>query len=700
MSASTQSRADHTSGQAAHREPGKGSHSFRIDIQGLRAVAVLLVVLYHVGGIGVSGGYVGVDVFFVLSGFLITDALLRELRRNDRISLTAFYARRIRRLLPMATLVLVTTLAIARLWGSVFQIPDIARDAFFVAIYGINYGLAAEGINYQQAFGPPSPLQHYWSLAVEEQFYVLWPVLIALCAVMFRRWRAGRTAFLTLLVTAICGVSLAYSITTTATNAPLAYFSLHTRAWELGVGALLALGASWLARIPASPATTVGSWVGLAAILWSGFTYTDETPFPGSAALTPVLGTAMVIACGFNAGSFSFTRAVRGRMLQGIGRISYGWYLWHWPFLILAPMLFGRPLLWWENLQLVALALWVSVLSYWILEGPALRMRLLRLRWFLAGISMASVTALAGGVLLVTVPSLVGSGSAAAAITLGEGDRARIKQAVIDGTTLTKAPSNLTPSLEQARDDQPASTRNGCHADFKVIGQGLCEYGDPAGDRTMVLIGDSHAQQWLPGLDAAAKKENWKLVSWTKAACSIADREIFSSELNREYAECVQWRERTIRRVIRLNPDRVVVSQSDLVPGTRVGNTDWAEATAATLRKLQDANLEVTYILDTPGPPSSMPDCVAEHLEDVGACGFPREKAYAYEGRHEAMAQTLTQAGVSTVEPIEWFCTNTDCPPIIGRYLVYRDDSHMSTSYSEWLAPFLGNLFTEEKAAA
>ncbi|MGL5857635.1 MAG: acyltransferase family protein [Angustibacter sp.] len=684
---------------------------FREDVQGLRVVAVLLVVLYHVGGVGISGGYVGVDVFFVISGFLITQALVREAQEHGRVSLSRFYARRIRRLLPMATVVLVTTVLVARLWGSVFQAPDIARDAWLAVVYAINYGLAAEGVNYQMAAGPPSPLQHYWSLAVEEQFYLVWPLVVGAVAMVLRRRRAALRAVLVVLVVAVCAVSLAASITTTASNAPLAYFSLHTRAWELGVGALVAIGAPVLRRIP-GPAGWVMAWVGLAAICWSAFSYTDETPFPGTAALVPVLGTALVVVGGFPAtggarpggrrpavgsalggGAASVTRLVRGRLVQGLGRVSYGWYLWHWPVLVLAPALFGRRMQWWEDLQLAAIALWLAVLSYWILEAPALRLRLRRLRWFVAGLGLSLTAAATAAVVIVTLPSLVGGGRAVAAITLDGADTQRIAQAVAGGTSLSAVPSNLMPSLEQVQHDQPASSKNGCHADFLLVGQGVCRFGSARGAKTMVLFGDSHAQQWLPGLDAAARQERWRLVSWTKAACSVANYLPFSPELNRPYTECAQWRDLTIRRIIRLRPDHVIVAQSDLVPGTRLDDGQWAELTVATVQRFRQAGLRVTYLLDTPVPNGDAPECVAEHLADVGACTVPRDQAYPYPVRHEMIARSLAAAGIPTLEPVDWFCTATDCPAVVSRYLVYRDESHISTSYSAWLAPLLRSLF-------
>jgi peptidoglycan/LPS O-acetylase OafA/YrhL len=662
---------------------------FRPDIQGLRAVAVLLVVLYHAGVPGITGGYVGVDVFFVISGFLITGKLVREAAANGRISFLSFYAGRIRRLLPAAAVVVLATLGAARLWGSVFQIRSVGWDAVLTAVYGINYRLAENGVNYQQADGPESPLQHFWSLAVEEQFYVVWPPLVGLCVVLARR-RFGW--LLTVVLVAGCTFSLFLSVTVTGTNAPMAYFSIQTRAWELGAGALLALVGGRLTRVPtwlSAPA----SWAGLAAIVWSAFAYTDETPFPGTAALVPVLGAVAVIAAGCAPAGRSAEVLLGLRPMQGIGKVSYAWYLWHWPMIIMVPLMFDRTFAWWEKLEIATLGLWLAVLTYWIVENPTAHSRLRRPAWLGVGLSLSTAIAVLGAVLVVTVPALVGGGAATSAVALAGPDVMAVRTAVAASTRTAAVPSNLQPSLGAAADDQPVSTKDGCHADILQVEQGSCVYGDPAGRRTVVLFGDSHAQQWLPALDAAAKQNHWRLVAWTKAACSIADYDVYTSQLQRRYTECVSWREATIKRMTAKHPDLVVVSQSDTVPAERVGNREWGDDTATTLRRLKNADIPVTYVMDTPYPGVDVPECTARHLGDVGACTSKRKLAWPYDGRHEALAESLAANGIATVEPIDWFCTANDCPAVVGNLLVYRDSSHMSTAYSAWLAPMLAPLF-------
>ena len=602
----------------------------------------------------------------------------------------AFYAGRIRRLLPPAALVLVVTLVVARLWGSIFQLADTAWAAVFTAIYAINYRLAAEGVNYQQAGGPESPLQHFWSLAVEEQFYFLWPVLVVLCGLAARR---RLRVLLACVLVVVCAASLNWSIVETAANAPLAYFSLHTRAWELGLGALLAVAGARLVAIPGWAAVVL-SWAGLGAILWSGFAYSNETPFPGTAALVPVLGAAAIIAAGCRTAAGTAEVVLRRRPMQGIGQVSYGWYLWHWPMVTLIPLMYGRRFEWWEKAELMVLGLWLAVLTYWVVESPV-RFRRLRVSiWMRTGAVLSTAVVSIAALILATLPSLVGGGAAAPTLALQQADITAVQAAITSGNLQSSAPSNLTPSLAEISADEPVTSGDGCHLGYLQTEQTKpCVYGDPAGTRTLVLAGDSHAQQWFPAFEAAAKQHHWRLVTWTKAACPLAAHDVHSSDLRRPYTECTTWREGIIQKIIGLRPDIVVIGQSDSVPGDEVTNVDWAESTVATIRRLQDEAIPVAFMLDTPYPGRNVPECIANNLDDVGACTSRRDAVWPYHGRHETMVETLAVAGVTAVEPISWFCAGPDCPGIVNGMLVYRDESHVSTAYSAWLAPMLAPLF-------
>ena len=449
--------------RAAAPEPRR----FRPDIQGLRAVAILLVVLFHAHVPRVTGGYVGVDVFFVISGFLITGQLLRQVHDRGRIRLLSFYAGRMRRLLPPAALVVLATVVGARLWDSIFHVHDVVTDAFYALSYGINYHLAAIGTDYQHANGPVSPLQHMWSLAVEEQFYLVWPVLLGICVAVGRRhWRATVGVALV----AVSAVSLWLSVTQTVAQPQFAYFGIHTRAWELLLGALLAYGAGVVNRLPGVLAVPLG-WAGLAAIVVSAFVYDDTTPFPGTAALLPTLGAAAVIAGGMLARRRGAEALLALRPLQGIGNVSYGWYLWHWPMVVLIPLAVGYQLAWPYLVNFSVLALWFAVLTHYLVERPTRHSRLSLPAWLGAGaLTSGAVAALAAAV-LVTLPAFVGTGAAAQAIRLRSADSHAVQKALLEGLSTHTAPRNLRPQPVHAAADQPITSADGCHAAYTQIQQ-------------------------------------------------------------------------------------------------------------------------------------------------------------------------------------------------------------------------------------
>ena len=345
---------------AAIRAAGP-SLSYRPDIEGLRAVAVAAVVLFHAGVPGIGGGYIGVDVFFVISGFLITSLMMREVATTGGLSLLRFYGRRARRILPASSVVLVTVILAGYHWLGFLRGDEIASDGRWAALFASNFNFAAQGVDYLQSQAAPSPLQHFWSLAVEEQFYFVWPAVLVL--LLWLGLRHTTPAVLGLGVAA----SLACSIGETGTT--WSYFSPATRAWELGAGCLLALAGDRLARIPAGLAAALAG-VGLAGIVVAALSFDDGTPFPGCAAALPVLSTVLVLAG-------------RGDALLGVapmrwlGRISYPLYLWHWPVLMIAGQAFG-PLDGPARAELVLVSIGLAVLTYALVENPIRRSGRLR----------------------------------------------------------------------------------------------------------------------------------------------------------------------------------------------------------------------------------------------------------------------------------------------------------------------------------
>lgn len=655
--------------------------NFRSDIEGLRAVAVLLVVLSHAGVPLLAGGYVGVDVFFVISGFLITSLLLREAAQG-RISIGRFYARRALRLLPAAALVLVSTLIAAKLWLPAIRIGELSKDALSAAGYVANLRFAETGTDYLNADAPPSPFQHFWSLAVEEQFYLIWPILLLLLPV------ARRKPVLVGLVLA----SFTIGVLETARSAPWAYFGPHARAWELGVGALLAVfGTRFRSRL-------LGG-AGLVAIVAAAFWFDDSTAYPGMYALLPVAGAAAVLAGGCT--------PLAARPLQAVGRLSYGWYLWHWPLLLIGPAALGvessLPL----ALGLAAAALGLAWVTYHLVENPLrhqprLRARPVRALGLGAGLS-AAVAATA--VTIALLPHLVPAGAAIrdlrAAAARAADPYALITRTVRASRATTELPANLAPALTAVNADKARVWADKCHVEADaVVAPTGCVYGDPASKTTVVLFGDSHAAHWFPAVERLAIDHHWKLVSLTKSSCSAADLRLWLGGRNREYTECAKWRASAMARFKALKPALAVIGSSfnyrtmDTVTDEAA---QWQAAWQRTFGGFTRMGARVALITDTPYFAERVPICVARQarLKRINRCGVTVTSALRGPAQRVALGR-IDDPRVTLIDPVPWLCTATFCPPVIGNVLVYRDSNHMTTTYAQTVAPLLDDALTKE----
>jgi peptidoglycan/LPS O-acetylase OafA/YrhL len=676
---------------------GRARPPVRRDIQGLRAVAVTLVVLAHCGVGTFAGGYVGVDVFFVVSGFLITSLLLGELAASGRVSVRDFYARRALRLLPAATLVIVATLVGSRQWLSKVRFTEYAGDALASGLYAVNFRLAKSGTDYLNADNPPSPFQHFWSLAVEEQFYVVWPLLLALA------WRAGRRwgrplATPAVVLAALCLLSYRMNISLTAGSPSWGYFGTHARFWELGAGALLALNARRLRQLPAWAAAAV-TWAGLAGVLLAAVRFDANTAFPGRYALLPVLGTVLVLAGGSGATPVRYGAGLllaRGPAVR-LGGLSYGWYLWHWPLLVLGPAALGRPLGVRLGLALSAAGLGLAWATLRLVENPvrfhasfrARPWRALRLGGALS--AGAAVVALTASLFPPTVSAGGRAPDLARELTTATAPELRLEQLL--AASGGKLPSNLSPPLADVKPERSAVFRDGCHVEYGAthVPARNCAYGDTSADRTVVLFGDSHAAQWFPALDRLGRERGWRVVSFTKAACKAADVTIIAR--GAPYIACDTWRQDALGRIAALHPDLVLVSaadQGDPVDPERDLREQWAEGFDKTFAALRADGARIAAVLDTPTPKSDAVDCAAGHALALADCAEPRDRAL-HGTRRLALTDAARAAGAALIDPAPWLCAPDGiCPVLAGNTLVYRDDSHIAEGFAAALAPVLG----------
>ena len=509
-------------------------------------MAVLLVVFYHAGLNGLSGGYVGVDVFFVISGFVITGLLLRERGTSGRTSLIGFYGRRSKRIIPAATLVIVVTVVMAYSRVGVVFGNQAAIDARWTAVFLANFHFASIGTNYLTAQLPPSPLQNFWSLAVEEQFYLVYPTVFLLIAAFRTRMSLHARLFLCLVV--VIFVSFTLSVVQTTSNPTVAYFSPFTRAWELALGALVAASTQWLFTVPKAVGAAL-TWIGLAGIAYGAIEFNSATAYPGYLVAIPVAGAALVIAGGTRSPRWAAESLLRRGPFQWFGKLSYSIYLWHWPLFVIAADAAGTSSLpFHRNVIWLALALIASVISFYLIENPVRHARFSRNGpWTPIGLG-AVLIAVSLLVATVEIDFHTASMSSTPAQTSGSKDSgatvaattADVEQAVRVSTTIKKLPADLTPPLSDVRSSWGGPPGQ-C---WPAVGQTsipACMFGDPSGTHTMVVYGDSHAGMWFQTLNSIAKSIGWRLAYLGKPWCPASSLPYPNPSGSGEYSACDEW---------------------------------------------------------------------------------------------------------------------------------------------------------------
>ena len=598
----------------------KPSNNKILEIQGLRALAVFLVLAFHAKFI--PGGFIGVDIFYVISGFLITGLLLKELSTTGRISVKAFYLRRSKRLLPAAFLVLFVTALFAWLLLPPNARGSIGRDLIATTFYISNYLFAWWENDYQNLNATPSPFIHYWSLAVEEQFYILWPLIL----IALTKLKSARKFLVGFSLVTITSFALGVWLTIVA---PIwAFYSLPTRAWELSVGALIALVPSLRRKIPLIALT------GLASLAVSAFWFNENTAFPGFYALVPVLGTGALLST-IGAWPKPLKALATNRLSIWLGKISYPLYLWHWPALVLPIAILSRDLDLGERLAALLVTVILADITNRYVEEP-LRVK----SFFPRRVVLSTVGAMA-------IATLVGFGIS----------QSTTSSILIDGKQVTIA------SIET----RPAPYSDGCHLNYLQSLPPLCEYGELNSNITVVLYGDSHAVQWFPALEKLAREKGFKLVSLTKSACpSIAVVRESVDAFNMR--NCAEWRANAIARIVSAKPDLILLSSFEhyAPPGNIESvNQWWGDGSLQTYETLSSLTPQIIYIQDTPLPKRNIPDCLASTSED---------KCLA--SKRHGLPQV---AKFEIVDPSEWLCDEL-CRGIVRGNVAYRDSSHISVA--------------------
>lgn len=688
-------------GHGSKRKPKGATSHFRGDIQGLRAIAVLAVVADHLFH-WPSGGFIGVDVFFVISGFLITGLLLREHERTGTISFRGFYERRFKRIMPAAIAVLVVTACASYFLIGVDRFRETVWDSLWGLFFVANWRFAAQGTDYFQEGLPPSPVQHFWSLAVEEQFYLVWPwLMLGLLALGVRRFAWGpaqRRAAVAVAITVITALSFAWAMSESVNNATVAYFSTGSRAWELGVGALIAVIQKRL-MIRQVAIRTLLAWVGVAGIIYSLFAVPQSGGFPAPWAALPVLSTALVLLAGIG-GDQPYVWPLTNRFSVYIGEISYSLYLWHFPVLVLMVALFptDQPLYYMACLVMMFA---LSIASYHWLETPARKGRWFPKRgslpessrhgWQITGLAALTIaaTTVVGAALVPFKPPIESATFVPSALAVtGEVSAAQKCLGAASKDPALECPAFLGESIAP---DPAAMAKDTAGAFDCWIEQGApmkaCSYGtDRPGVKKVALLGDSHAAMLLPGLMTQLAAANWKLDSYVGWGCQWMATGT-GSECN-DAMESIQERLTT-------GPQYDLV----LVTGARhktATDKDWVSRQyAAAWAPVAARGTQIVVIADNPGVTDAALQCVSRLGFSVkdNTCATPTAEAFGVTDPLVEAAAMVPDAKLVDMNSI--YCDESKCPVVIGNVIAYRDTvGHITGTFSKTLAPYLVSSIT------
>lgn len=638
---------------------------YRADIEGLRAIAILLVVAVHAGVPWFSGGFVGVDIFFVLSGFLITGLLVEEVKDTGRLHFADFYIRRLRRLLPALIVMLLVTGEAATLLLAPAEQRDQASAGAMAAFWLSNIHFAFASLDYFAPGTETNLFLHTWSLGVEEQFYLLWPALLV--------WLLGRdgdkgVSRLKVGMFAIIATSFAVCVLLTYKAPQLAFYMMPLRAWQFSAGALVWLyfkrsekvQSGTIAESP-NPSRWTG-WLGLAMILAAAVAFDSKISYPGWYAIIPTLGTVLIVIAGSYHSVYSVSKLLSWRPLQAIGRISYSWYLWHWPLLLLGHALTGSDAaiyrFFWVLLSLV-----LAVFSYGCIEAPIRHQSW----WLLRG----RATLLYAVALMILVNALCIRWYNQASLQMQGAEQRR---------------------YALAHGDAPVIYGMGCDDWYHSDQVRICAFGPKAAVHTVVLLGDSIAGQWFPAVATVFDKLGWKLIVLTKSSCPMVDVSFFYERIGRNYSECSTWRASALRKIAAMKPDVVLMSTVSI---NNFSQSQWVHGSESVLRSIAPSSGHIYILRGTPHLLFDGPDCLAAQslrpawLGFKDACSGSSADQHADNVYHWLQQASSQFVNVTTLDMSNFICPQGKCSAERNGVIVFRDSQHMSAKFAKSLAPAL-----------
>lgn len=640
---------------------------YRADIEGLRAIAILLVVAVHAGVPWLSGGFVGVDVFFVLSGFLITGLLVQEVKRTGRLHFVDFYIRRLRRLLPALIVMLLVTGEVATLLLAPAEQRDQASAGAMAAFWLSNIHFAFASLDYFAPGTETNLFLHTWSLGVEEQFYLLWPTLLV--------WLLGRdgdkgVARLKVGMFTVVAISLTACMVLTYKAPQLAFYMMPLRAWQFSAGALVWLYFKRSKKLESGRELIGASenlnrltgWLGFAMILAAAVVFDSKISYPGWRAVIPTLGTVLILIAGSYGSLYSVSALLSWQPLQSIGRISYSWYLWHWPLLLLGHALTGSNSAIYR-FSWVMLSLALAVFSYRYIEAP-IRHRSWRL---LRG--KATLLYAVALMILVNVFCIRWYNQASLQMERPEQHRYALAHA-----------------------DAPVIYGMGCDDWYHSDQVRMCTFGSKAAVHTAVLFGDSIAGQWFPAVATVFDKLGWKLIVLTKSSCPMVGMSFFYERIGRDYTECSTWRASALKQIAAMKPDVVLMSS---VSTSKFSQSQWVQGSESVLRSIAPSTGHIYIFRGTPNLPFDGPDCLAAKSLRPGWFPFKDACSASSADQHaDDVYQWLELASsqfdnVTTLDMDRFICPDGKCSAERNGVIVFRDSQHISATFAESLAPAL-----------
>lgn len=639
---------------------------YRADVEGLRALAILLVISAHSNLPWLEGGFIGVDVFFVLSGYLITGILLQEIRATGRIDLLTFFARRLRRLLPALLFMVVSVAITASLLMPPIDQTEHAYAAGAAILWVSNILFAFTNMDYFSHGEDQSLYLHTWSLGVEEQFYIVWPLLMLAFLGAFA-FQGGQRNFKRLRVGmhSVIRICFVVSLFLSFAQPMWGFYLMPSRAWQFATGALVMLwttedgktlvdGRRSSSVLKVNHYAVYGGWIGLFLIVGTALFLERKITYPGFWAVIPTIGSALVLYSGSFRKSSAVGRVLSFKPLQWLGRVSYSWYLWHWPVFVLGGVLaVNKGVVDWG--ALIGLSLMIASLSYYVVESPIRRNTLLLRRPAIA-VSIAI--------------ALMGGGSVASA-----------------GWREAIAHWEQSPEMRRyvkVRIDYPEIYDLGCDDWFHSAEVRLCVFGDKKAENTALLLGDSVVGQWFPAVRSAFNRPGWKVLVLTKSSCPMVDESWFYERIGGQYTICEEWRKTVLATIGTIKPNIVITGGSSNYDFTE---TQWVSGTKRVLAQLAPVSDKVFILRGTHGLGFDGPSCLARQhwkpsfLTRATDCSSPAgstRENHIYTWLQRAAAD---YENVFTIDLNSIVCPGNRCYAERAGTIIYRDSQHLAADF-------------------